>query len=111
MQVSDKTAVRSESIIVSKDDLVLAWTGLEKLIVPLHRIGSRYATSGPDVPLTQEQRNEMLEEIGRLLSYDLVEQLGSARVILGDYLPNDEAEAISDSLEFYQPTGPSTKTN
>ena len=110
MASQSETAV-AESIVVRKDDLVDAWLSLERLVVGLHRIGSHYGTSGPDVPLTAEHRVEMLAEIDRLIDPSFFRRLGKARVALSRYLPNDEAEALSDALDYYQPTGPSTKTS
>ena len=100
--------IPQESIVISKDDLVLALAGLERLVVGLHRIGSHYGTPGPDVPLSPAQRVEMLNEIDRLLDPQFFKQLSKARVALSRYLPNDEAEELSDGLDYYQPKGPST---
>ena len=99
-----------EMVVVRKDDLVLAWLGLERLVVGLHRIGSYYSTPSAEVGLAPAQHAEMLEEIARLLDHDFYRKLGKARVTLSRYLPNDEAETLSDGLDYYQPTGPSTPT-
>jgi hypothetical protein len=93
----------TEKVAVDKQDLVAAWSLLERVVVSLRKMGSYYATSGPEVPLPPEKQQEMLEALNGYFTAELCQELSSARVNLGEYLPDDEAEAISDSLEYWKP--------
>ena len=98
-------------IPVTHDDLVRSWKALELLVHALHRIGSHYSLPSEAAVQTEQDRREMLSEIDGAISPELFRELSRARVTLGRYLPDDEAETISDSLDYYQPKGPSSKRN
>jgi hypothetical protein len=93
-----------EAVAVSKDDLIAAWSVLERMVVSLHKIGSHFATSGPDEELTPSRRLDMLGEIDRFLTPELMRELSKARGALASYLPEDEAEALSDRLAMWKPS-------
>jgi hypothetical protein len=92
-------------VTVAEPDLVEAWSLLEYLVVSLRRIGTHYATPAEDVPQTTRQRQEMLDDLGRLMGHETFRKLSRARTSLGKYLPDPEAEAISDALAYFEPTG------
>jgi|GEM_PF-6184878 len=100
--MSAKALLRdSPGIAVSKEDLVAAWSLLEQVVVSIRKIGSAYATTDSATPQTPLQRQQMLEALEQLFSPELVQNLNAARVRLGGYLPDQEAEAISESLDFW----------
>lgn len=92
----------TQVIPVSKQDLITAWSVLEKLVVSLHKMGSYHSTSGPDVPMTPEQRQQMLDDLDAYLSPELMRELAKARRALVEYLPSEETEAISDTLDYWR---------
>jgi hypothetical protein len=104
------TNKNSKTIAIAKNDLVNAWSTLEKLVVSLHRIGSHFATEAGKRQ-TAEERTEMLREIDRFLSPSVMRELGQARVSLSDYLPEHEAQRISDRLEYWQPRNKGRASN
>lgn len=87
---------------VAKPDLIAAWRVLEVLTVSLHKIGSAHATPSATHEQDPEQRQHMLEALDAYLTPDLFEEISQARSRLREYLPDDEAEAISDSLNYWQ---------
>ena len=103
---AEVTVVRDRvapAIPVARPDLVAAWTVLEKRVVSLRKMGSYYATPGPDVPLSPEREQSMLRDLDAYFSPELVGEISKARRLLGEYLPDDEAEAISEALEYWRP--------
>lgn len=96
-----RTQKEATGVMVAREDLIAAWSALEALVVSLHRIGSYYSTSGPDVPLEPERRQRMLEDLDAFVSAELVRELGAARVALSEYLPDDEAEHLSEHVIQY----------
>jgi hypothetical protein len=89
----------TEVIAVSKQDLVAAWSLMERLVVSLHRMGSCYSTTGPDVPLSPEQRQKMLHDLDSFFNADTVAEMAQIRRTLSEYLPGDEAETMSQHME------------
>jgi hypothetical protein len=91
----------NETISVAKRDLIEAWSVLEKVVVSLRRMGSHYATPGPDVPLPPEHQQQMLKDLDAYFSPELVRELGRARRLLVEYLPEDETEHLSEHVLKY----------
>ena len=92
-----------EELAVKKQDLVNAWLLLEKLVVSLDRIGSAYATASGTL-LSEERLRQMHAEVGRFITDQILEDASRSRVPLGQYLPAEEAEAISDAIEYWRPS-------
>jgi len=82
--------------------LVAAWSVLELVTVSLHQIGSAHAVaSDQGGRQTIEQRRHMLEALDAFFSPELLRQMAQARRTLGEYLSDDEAESISDRLDYW----------
>lgn len=94
---------KPETIGVAKADLIAAWAVLENLVVSLHRIGSTFAVPEGMSEQTPDQRCRMLEAIHEFFTPELFREIGRARRLMGDYLPDEEAEAISDALKTWRP--------
>lgn len=92
----------NQSIPIAKCDLIRAWTVLEKLVVSLRKMGSFYSTPDAHTALPPDQRQKMLEDLDTYFSPEMVRELSVARRVLGEYLPDDEAEAISERLKFWE---------
>lgn len=96
-----RATVPDATVTIAKRDLIEAWSALEKVVVSLHRIGSNYATPSAQHEQTPEQRAEMLDQLDQFLSGDVLRELGRARRVLSDYIPDEEAEYISDNVIRY----------
>jgi len=94
----------AETVSVNKRDLIEAWSLLERLVVSLRKIGSHYAIPQGEAEHTPQQRQQMLEALEQVFTPDLWRELAHGRRVIGEYLPNDEAEAISDQLDYWEPT-------
>jgi hypothetical protein len=91
-------------IVVRKDDLLTAWKAVEKLVVSLHNIGRHHAVSGERQELTIDQRRQLNEDLGRLLSPSMLRELARARQVLLDCLPPDETERLSEQgIQYWDP--------
>lgn len=98
------TTIESPTQVVSvaKKDLVDAWSVLERVVVSLRTMGSHYATPSADTPMSPEQRQQMLNDLDAYFSPELCRELSNARRLLSEYLPGDEAETISDGLQYWE---------
>jgi hypothetical protein len=100
------TKAQSESaevVAVKKQDLIDAWRILENLTISLHKIGGAYAVPTRD-QFTPEVERRMLEEIGRFTLERIVDDANRFRIALGDYLPDEEAEALADQIDYWRQT-------
>lgn len=84
-----------EKVAVAKDDVLAAWTILEEITVSLNQIGSAFgieegATNG------EKLRQGMLEALDAYLTPRVLKALNAARMRLGDYIPDEEAEHLSE---------------
>ncbi len=89
-------------ISVCKQDLINAWSLLEKIAVSIDKIGSAHGTP-TKADFTPDRERKMLIEVGRFILDHVADDANRLREPLGDYLPNDEAEALSDQIEYWQP--------
>ena len=97
-------AIRTDQqvIAVPKDDVVRAWSVLEKVVLSLRNMGGHFSTPDKHTPLSPEMYQKMLEELNRFFTPELIREMGAARVALGRLLPEEEAEFIADNLiEFW----------
>jgi hypothetical protein len=102
-----------EKISVAKADLVAAWTVLENLTVSLDQMGSAYA--GSDSGGASKHSLAAQEAISDYFTPDLVRAIAAARRRLVEYLPDDETEALSDTIPYWEyvsrPRTPEPSTN
>jgi hypothetical protein len=96
----------AEQISVDKRDLIEAWSLLERIVISLRKIGSVHAIPQGQVEQTPQQRQQMLEALGEFFNAELWSDLSHARVVIAEYLPEEEAEAISDALSYWQQKKP-----
>lgn len=91
-----------ETLIVPKQDLVNAWLVLEKLVVSSDKIGGFYSAKTRD-EFTEERRTELYAAIGKFVCQQVLDDANRFRLPLGRCLPDDEAEALSDEVHYWQP--------
>jgi hypothetical protein len=88
---------------VAKNDVLAAWTVLENLAVSLDHIGSTFGEEKNATNSTASQ-HAMLEALAAYLTPGLVQAINDARVRLGHYIPDAEAEALSGGIPYWDST-------
>lgn len=88
---------------VSESDLLAAWAVLENLAVSIDQIGGFFGDSTES--LGEDRRRALANALGSYLSVDLVRLIGEARTRLGRYIPDARAEALADSISYWDYAG------
>ena len=94
---------RKDMVKIAKDDVVAAWTVLENLAVSLDQIGGVFGHaegSGHD----PKQQRALQEALAMYLTPTLVRAINDARIRLGQYIPDEEAEALSEHIGYWDYT-------
>jgi hypothetical protein len=92
--------IGKNTIIVAKDDILAAWTVLENLAVSLDQIGGVFGHaegSGHDL----KRQRALQEALAMYLTPTLVQAINDARIRLGQYIPDAEAEALSEHIGYW----------
>jgi hypothetical protein len=105
--VNDAKAVEPSGtdrlIEVSEADLQAAWAVLENLAVSIDQIGGFFGD--PADPDAEGRRRALLDALGSYLNNDLVRSIGDARARLARYIPDADAEALVDSISYWDYAG------
>ena len=88
-------------IEVARSDLQAAWMILENLAVSLDQIGGTFGREIGASNGAQLQQREQ-EALGAYLRPELVKAINDARMRLGQYLPDDEAEALTEQIAYWK---------
>lgn len=89
------------AVEIAKADLLIAWGVLENLAVSFDQIGGVFgAVSG--APADSERRRALLEALGAYLTPELLRSINDARVRLGAYVPDEEAETLADRIPYWE---------
>ena len=92
--------IGENTIIVAKEDVLAAWTVLENLAVSLDQIGGVFGHaegSGHD----PKRQRALQEALATYLTPTLVQAINDARICLGQYIPDQEAEALSEHIGYW----------
>lgn len=92
--------IGKNTIIVAKEDVLAAWTVLENLAVSLDQIGGAFghaAGSGHD----PKRQRALHEALAMYLTPTLVQAINDARIRLAQYIPDEEAEALSEHIGYW----------
>jgi hypothetical protein len=92
--------MEKNTIIVTKEDLLAAWTVLENLAVSLDQIGSVFGRAEGTLHDPKQQR-ALQEALTTYLTPTLVQAISDARIRLGQYIPDEEAEALSERIAYW----------
>jgi hypothetical protein len=92
-----------DTVNVAKSDLVAAWTVLENLAVSLDQIGSVFSGQKSTADGAASQRG-FQKALAAYLTPELVKAINDARVRLGQYIPDVEAEALSERIAYWNYT-------
>jgi hypothetical protein len=89
-----------ETIEVAKSDLLAAWAVLENLAVSFDQIGGAFAEPNQDTNGVQPPG--MLEALAAYITPELVKAINEARVGLGQYLSDDDADIVTDRIPYWE---------
>ena len=90
----------AQLIQVTKDDLLAAWAVLENLAVSFDQIGAVFGrVKGTEC--SPEQQRALQEAIAAYLTPALVQAINEARIRLGQYISDEEAEALSEHIAYW----------
>ena len=91
---------RKDMVKIAKEDVLAAWTVLENLAVSLDQIGGVFGHaegSGHD----PKRQRALQEALAMYLTPTLVQAINDARIRLGQYIPDEEAEALSEHIGYW----------
>ena len=89
---------KTDMITVAKDDVLAAWTILENLAVSFDQIGAAFGGTRDNGAMQQRPWQEAL---ATYLSPTRVQEINEARVRLGQYIPGEEAETLSERIAYW----------
>ena len=90
----------AQLIEIAKDDVLAAWAVLENLAVSFDQIGAVFGQA-KGKPCSPEQQHALQEAIEAYITPALVQAINEARIRLGQYIPNEEAEALSERIAYW----------
>ena len=85
---------------IAKADVLAAWAVLENLAVSFDQIGAvfgkaKWKTRSP------EQQQALQEALAAYITPALVQAINEARIRLGHYIPDEEVEALSEQITYW----------
>jgi hypothetical protein len=90
----------AQLIEIVKDDVLAAWAVLENLAVSFDQIGAVFGqTKGKTC--SPEQQHALQEALAAYITPALVQAINAARLGLGRYIPDEEAEALSERIAYW----------
>jgi len=92
---------RKDTIEIAKDDALAAWAILENLAVSLDQIGAAFGSINGATSRTLEQQRAFQEALATYLTPKVVQAINEARIRLGQYIPDVEAEALSERIPYW----------
>ena len=91
---------RKDLVEVTKEDVHAAWAVLENLAISLDQIGAVFGRA-KDAPHDPKQQRALQEALAAYLTPSLVQAINDARIRLGQYIPDREAEALSEKIAYW----------
>ena len=89
---------------IAKDDVLAAWAVLENLAVSFDQIGSVFGQAKGKT-CSSEQQHALQEALAAYITPALVQAINEARLGLGQYIPDEEAEALSEQIAYWDYAG------
>jgi hypothetical protein len=96
----------AQLIEIVKDDVLTAWAVLENLAVSFDQIGAVFGQAQGKT-CSPEQQHALQEALAAYITPALVQAINEARLGLGQYIPDDEAEALSEQIAYWDYASPS----
>jgi hypothetical protein len=85
---------------IAKDDVLAAWAVLENLAVSFDQIGAVFGQAKGKT-CNPEQQHALQEALAAYITPALVQAINMARLRLGQYIPDEEAEALSEQIPYW----------
>jgi hypothetical protein len=85
---------------MAKDDVLAAWAVLENLAVSFDQIGAVFGQV-KGTTCSPEQLRALQEALAAYLTPALVQAINEARIRLGQYIADQEAEALSEHIAYW----------
>jgi len=92
--------MQRDVIEVAKDDVLAAWAVLENLAVSFDQIGAVFG-GAKDSICSPEQQGTLQGALAAYLTPALVQAINEARIRLGQYISNEEAEALAEHIAYW----------
>jgi len=89
-----------KSIEVTHDDVLAAWTILENLAVSLDQIGAVFGRLKHTADDPKRQK-ALQAALAAYVTPTLVQEINDARMRLGQYIPDEEAEVLSEQIAYW----------
>ena len=96
----------AQLIEIAKDDVLAAWAVLENLAVSFDQIGIVFGQAKGKT-CSPEQQHALQEAITAYITPALVQAINEARLRLGQYIPDEDAEALSEQIAYWDYASPS----
>ena len=87
-------------IEIAKEDVLAAWAVLENLAVSFDQIGAVFGQA-KGAACSPEQQRALQEALAAYLTPTLVQSINEARIRLGQYIADQEAEALSEHIAYW----------
>src|SRR5919199_1065884 len=92
--------MQRDVIEVAKDDVLAAWAVLENLAVSFDQIGAVFGQAKGKT-CSPEQQHALQEALAAYITPALGQAINKARLRLGQYIPDEEAEALSGQIAYW----------
>ena len=90
----------AQLIEIVKDDVLAAWAVLENLAVSFDQIGAVFGQAQGKT-CSPEQQHALQEALAAYITPALVQTINEARLRLGQYIPDEEAEELSEQIAYW----------
>ena len=85
---------------VAKSDLLAAWMVLENLAVSFDQIGAVFGGAKDSIG-SPEQQGSIQRALAAYLTPALVQTINEARIRLGQYISDEEAEVLAEHIAYW----------
>ena len=92
---------QKEFLDIAKDNVLAAWAVLENLAVSFDQIGAVFGQAKGKT-CSPEQQHALQEALAAYITPALVQAINKARLRLGQYIPDEEAEALSEHIAYWE---------
>src|SRR5687768_17606870 len=93
-----------KAIKATHDDILAAWTILENLAVSFDQIGGAFGALKHAIDDPKQQK-ALQAALAAYVTPTLVQAINDARIRLGQYIPDEEAEALSEQIAYWDYAG------
>jgi hypothetical protein len=91
---------QKELLGIAKEDVLAAWAVLENLAVSFDQIGAVFGQAKGKTGSPEQQR-DLQEALAAYITPALVQAINEARLGLGQYIPDEEAETLSEHIAYW----------